>query len=85
MQTSENSDGNGDELIDSIAVDVAQMNQETDAQVGTRRAANCERQHHLAPHCAFAQVNRTGADLGDKVEERVRADGANGRHVPNRK
>jgi hypothetical protein len=70
-----------DEVVDAVAVDVSQVNQITYAQIRSGSAAGCERQNNFAPNCTFAQMNPTGADLGHEVEQRVRADGANGRDV----
>jgi hypothetical protein len=57
------------------------VNQKTYAQVGSWSAADRQRNDHFALNCAFAQMNDTGADLGNKIEERVRAHGAKGRHA----
>ncbi len=81
----QHSDGNGDEVIDAVAIDVPQVNQETYAQIRAGSAADGQRQDHLAPNRAFAQMNNAGADLSDEVEERVRTHGAHRAARPNRK
>ena len=81
MQISRTPTADRDEVVDAIAVDVAQVNQETYAQIRARSAADDQRHDHLAPHRAFAQMDDAGADLGREVEERVGANGAHGRHV----
>src|ERR1700693_5647863 len=68
-------------MIDAIAVEVSQVDQETYAQVGAWGAADNQRQHDLAANRSLAEVNDAGADLRSKVEERVRANRANGRHA----
>jgi len=77
----QNSDRNGDEVVDSVAVDISQMNQKTHARVGTGGASDGQGKHHLAAHRSFAQMNDAGADLGDEVEEGIGADGANRGHA----
>src|SRR5271155_1598073 len=76
----QNPDGNGDEMIDAIAVNVSQVNQKTYAQIGSRCAAYGQRQDYFAANRPLAQVNNTGADFSEEVEQRVRAYGAKRRH-----
>ena len=51
----QDADGSGDEVIDAVAVDVSQVNQEAYAQNRSRNAADDQRQDHLAPDRALSQ------------------------------
>ncbi len=68
-------------MIYAVTVHVSQVYQKTHAQIRARSAADRKCQNYFAPNRSFAQVNDAGADLGKKIEERVRANGAHGRHA----
>src|SRR5208337_980322 len=67
-----------DEVVDAVAIDVAQVHQKSYAQVRAGNAAERHRQHNLLPHRAFAQVHDAGRNLGEKVEQRVATHGNDG-------
>src|SRR5260370_23919975 len=71
----QNAYGHGDEVIDAVTVDIAEVNQKTDAEIRSRRTTRSQRQNHFAPDRPFAQVDDAGADLGNEVEKRVRSYG----------
>ena len=77
----QNSHCKGDEMIDAIAINVSQVNQKTNAQIGSGGAAGGQGQHDFSANRALAQMNDAGADLGEEVEERVRAHGSKRRYT----
>ena len=68
-------------MIDSVSIDVSQVDQKTDAQVRSRSAAGGERQNNFASDGAFAQMNNARTDLGEEIEQSVRADCAQRRYA----
>ncbi len=70
----------GDESVYTIAVHVAQMSQETNAENRSRNATHCQGQHHLAANRASSQMHVARANLGDEVEDRVRSHGNDSGH-----
>ena len=74
-------DANGDEVIDAVAIEISQVNQQTHAEIRAGSAADDQCQHHLALNRAFAQMDHTGADLSREVEKCVRSNRAHCRHV----
>src|SRR5208337_5507075 len=73
--------GGLDEVVDDGAIDVAQVHQESHAEIRTGNAADRHRQHDLSAHRAFAQVHDAGGNLGEKIEQRIAADGNDGGHA----
>src|SRR5580693_3332121 len=71
----QNSYSKGNEVVHSITISASQMRQKAYAQIRTWSAADNKSHDYFAPHCAFAQMDNAGADLGDKVEESVGAHG----------
>jgi hypothetical protein len=67
--------------IDAIAVDIAQMDQKTHAQVRTGGTAHGKSQHDFPAHRAFAKMHDAGADLREEVKESVRTNGTDRRYA----
>jgi hypothetical protein len=70
-----------DEVVDSVAVEVADVHQQLDAANGARDAADGESEHHLTLHRAALQMHDAGWNLGEEVEEGIGTDGYNRRHT----
>lgn len=75
----QNSDGSGDEGVYTVAVNRAEMAEQTHAHDGAGNAATSQADHDSALHRAFFDVHNAGANFGDKVEESVRTHGDNRR------
>src|ERR1019366_6469585 len=67
-QYQQQSHGGLDEVVDAVAIDVAQVLQKSHAEVRAGNAADRHRQHDLSAHCTLPQVHDAGGNLGEKVE-----------------
>ena len=80
-QDQQQSHGGLDEIVDSGAVNVAQVDEKSHAQVRAGNAARRQGQNDFSPHRAFAQMHDAGGNLGEEVEHRVAADRDNRRNA----
>ena len=74
-QYQQQSHGGFDEIVDAGAIDLPQVHQKSHAEIRARNAADRHRQYNFLSHCALAQMHDAGGNLGEKVEQRVAADG----------
>src|SRR4029077_16308563 len=58
--------------VDSSPIESPQMCEVGHAGDGSGGAARCEHPDYTATDCTLAQVQQTGRDLGEEVDERVR-------------
>jgi len=59
------------EIVDAVSIKGADVGQQSNSTNRTWNAANGQGNHDLAPHRAFLQMQESGRNLGEEVEECV--------------
>ena len=73
--------GGFNEAVHSVAIKVADMHQQFHADDRAWNAPHRQRDHHLAAHRIFLQVQKAGWDFREEIEQRVRAHRHDRRHL----
>ena len=76
----QNPHGDADETVHPVAVNMAKVGQESYSDNRSRNTAHSQGQNYVRFDRALTNVQPAGADLGNKIEERIRSDGKDRRN-----